>query len=375
MSGTLFEPVAIGSLSLPNRLVRSATWEGMCEDDGRPTARLARLYQDLVRGGVGLVISGYTFVRADGRQLPGKMGIHADELLPALTELTGAVHEAGGRIFCQLVHAGAQTTAKVIGQAPLAPSAVQAPNYPEMPRELSIAEIGELATAFAEGAGRAQLAGFDGVQLHGAHGYLINQFLSPLMNRREDAYGGSLANRMRFLEEVCTAVRRQVGPDYPVAIKLTAADHLEGGFEFAEAMQVAQRLEELGIDAIEISSGTAASGKEGPVRQGIDRPEQEAYNALYARRLKEAVGVPIMVVGGLRSGAVLQRLLQDGEADLFSLARPLIRQPDLVNRWRQDESSRATCISCNGCFRPGLRGEGIYCVVDRIEAENRSIEV
>ena len=375
MSGTLFEPVAIGSLSLPNRLVRSATWEGMCEDDGRPTARLARLYRDLVRGGVGLVISGYTFVRADGRQLPGKMGIHADELLPALTELTGAVHEAGGRIFCQLVHAGAQTTAKVIGQSPLAPSAVQAPNYPEMPRELSIAEIGELATAFAEGAGRAQLAGFDGVQLHGAHGYLINQFLSPLMNRREDAYGGSLANRMRFLEEVCTAVRRQVGPDYPVAIKLTAADHLEGGFEFAEAMQVAQRLEELGIDAIEISSGTAASGKEGPVRQGIDRPEQEAYNALYARRLKEAVGVPIMVVGGLRSGAVLQRLLQDGEADLFSLARPLIRQPDLVNRWRQDESSRATCISCNGCFRPGLRGEGIYCVVDRIEAENRSIEV
>ena len=375
MSGTLFEPVAIGSLSLPNRLVRSATWEGMCEDDGRPTARLARLYRDLVRGGVGLVISGYTFVRADGRQLPGKMGIHADELLPALTELTGAVHEAGGRIFCQLVHAGAQTTAKVIGQSPLAPSAVQAPNYPEMPRELSIAEIGELATAFAEGAGRAQLAGFDGVQLHGAHGYLINQFLSPLMNRREDAYGGSLANRMRFLEEVCTAVRRQVGPDYPVAIKLTAADHLEGGFEFAEAMQVAQRLEELGIDAIEISSGTAASGREGPVRQGIDRPEQEAYNALYARRLKEAVGVPIMVVGGLRSGAVLQRLLQDGEADLFSLARPLIRQPDLVNRWRQDESSRATCISCNGCFRPGLRGEGIYCVVDRIEAENRSIEV
>jgi 2,4-dienoyl-CoA reductase-like NADH-dependent reductase (Old Yellow Enzyme family) len=375
MSGTLFDTVAIGSLSLPNRLVRSATWEGLCEEDGRPKPQLTGLYGDLVRGGVGLIISGYTFVRADGKQLPGKMGIHTDEILPALTELTGAVHEAGGRIFCQLVHAGAQTTAKVIGQMPVAPSAVRVPNYPEVPRELSIAEIGELVTDFAEGAGRAQAAGFDGVQLHGAHGYLINQFLSPLMNRREDAYGGSLAARMRFLEEVCTAVRRQVGPDYPVAIKLTAADHLEGGFEFAEAMQVAQRLEELGIDAIEISSGTAASDKETPVRQGIDRPEQEAYNALYARRLKEAVGIPIIVVGGLRSGAVLQRLLRDGEADLFSLSRPLIRQPDLVNRWRQDESSRATCISCNGCFRPALKGEGIYCVVERIEAENRSIEV
>jgi len=375
MSGTLFDAVAIGSLTLPNRLVRSATWEGMCEEDGRPKPQLAELYRDLVRGGVGLIISGYTFVRADGKQLPGKMGIHTDELLPALTELTGAVHEAGGRIFCQLVHAGAQASAKVIGQAPLAPSAVQAPNYAEIPRELGIHEIGELVSAFAEGAGRAQAAGFDGVQLHGAHGYLINQFLSPLMNRREDAYGGGLANRMRFLEMVCTAVRRQVGPDYPVTIKLTAADHLEGGFEFAEAMQVAQRLEELGIDAVEISSGTGASGKETPVRQGIDRPEQEAYNALYARRLKEAVGVPIMVVGGLRSGAVLRRLLQDGEADLFSLSRPLIRQPDFVNRLRQDEDARATCISCNGCFRPARKGEGIYCVVDRIEAENRSIEV
>jgi 2,4-dienoyl-CoA reductase-like NADH-dependent reductase (Old Yellow Enzyme family) len=373
MSRSLFDAVTIGTLRLPNRLVRSATWEGMCADDGRPTARLAGLYRRLVRGGVGLIISGYTFVRADGKQLPGKMGIHTDDLLPALCDLTDVVHEEGGRIFCQLVHAGAQASAKTIGSQPLAPSAVPAPNYAEVPREPSVAEIGELVTAFAEGARRAQAAGFDGVQLHGAHGYLINQFLSPLMNRRVDLYGGSLVNRMRFLEEVCAAVRRQVDPDYPVTIKLTAADHLPGGFEFAEAMQVAQRLEELGIDAIEISSGTAASGKEGPVRQGIDRPDQEAYNAVYARRLKKAVGVPVMVVGGLRSGAVLRRLLE--EDDLFSLSRPLIREPDLVSRWRQDENYRATCISCNGCFRPGLKGEGIYCVVDRIEAENRAIQV
>jgi 2,4-dienoyl-CoA reductase-like NADH-dependent reductase (Old Yellow Enzyme family) len=375
MSRSLFDPVTIGTLRLPNRLIRSATWEGLCAEDGSPTARLAELYRELVRGGVGLIISGYTFVRADGKQLPGKMGIDSDGLLPALRELTGAVHEEGGRIFCQLVHAGAQAGAKIIGAQPLAPSAVRAPHYPDVPRELSVAGIGELVSAFAEAARRAREAGFDGVQLHGAHGYLINQFLSPLMNRREDLYGGSLVGRMRFLEEVCAAVRREVGPGYPVAIKLTAADYLPGGFEFAEAMQVAQRLEELGIDAIEVSSGTAASGKEVPVRQGIERPEQEAYNAVYARRLKEAVGVPIMVVGGLRSGGVLRRLLQEGEADLLALARPLIREPDLANRLRQDEDYRATCISCNGCFRPGLKGEGIYCVVDRIEAENRSIEV
>jgi 2,4-dienoyl-CoA reductase-like NADH-dependent reductase (Old Yellow Enzyme family) len=375
MSRSLFDAVTIGSLRLPNRLVRSATWEGLCAADGRPTERLLELYRKLARGGVGLIITGYTFVRADGRQLPGKMGIDRDELIAPLSEMTAAVHAAGGKIFCQLVHAGAQTTAKVIGATPLAPSAVAAPNYPETPREMSVAEIGEMVAAFAAGARRAQQSGFDGVQLHGAHGYLINQFLSPLMNRRGDEYGGPLRGRMRFLEEVCMAVRREVGTDYPVTIKLTATDHLPGGFEFGEAMQAAQHLAELGIDAIEVSSGTAASGKETPVRQDIATAAQEAYNAVYARRLKEAVNVPILLVGGLRSGAVLQHLLEAGEADLFSLARPLIREPDLVNRWRAQEDYRATCISCNGCFRPGFKGEGIYCVVDRIEAESRSIQV
>ena len=375
MSASLFDTVAVGSLQLPNRFVRSATWEGLCETDGRPKQQLIELYRNLVRGGVGLIISGYTYVRADGKQLPGKMGIDRDELIGPLRELTDAVHDEGGRIFCQLVHAGGQTTAKVIGEAPLAPSALQAPNFPEMARRIETDEIQGLVEAFAAGARRAREAGFDGVQLHGAHGYLINQFLSPLMNRREDGYGGDLAGRMRFLEEVYAAVRRQVGADFPVTIKLTAADHLQGGFEFGEALQVAQRLGELGIDAIEISSGTAASGQEVPVRQGIDRAEDEAYNAPYARRVKAATGVPVMVVGGLRSGPVLKRLLEDGDADFFSLSRPLIRQPDLVNRWRVDGEERATCISCNGCFRPGLKGEGIYCVVDRIEAENRSIEV
>lgn len=375
MPASLFDPLHVGSLRLPNRLVRSATWEGLCDDEGRPTPRLTELYGRLARGGVGLIISGYSYVRADGKQLPGKMGIDRDELIAPLGELTAAVHREGGRIFCQLVHCGAQTTAKVIGQSPLAPSSVAAPNYPEMPREISEGEIGELVTAFAAAARRAQLAGFDGVQLHGAHGYLINQFLSPLMNRRRDGYGGSLEGRMRFLEETCLAVRRQVGDDFPLTIKLTACDHLEGGFEFGEAMQVAQRLAELGIDAIEVSSGTAASGKNAPVRQEISTPEQEGYNSRFSRRLKEAVTVAVMVVGGLRSGAVLQRLLEEDAADFFSLARPLIREPDLPNRLRAEEGYRATCISCNGCFRPALKGEGILCVVDRIEAENSSIQV
>lgn len=372
MAKTLFEPVTINTAHPVNRLVRSATWEGMCDAQGAVTPQLLDCYRELAEGGVGLIISGYSYVRADGKQLPGKMGIDDDSLIPGLQRLTETVHAAGGCLFCQLVHAGAQTTSKVIGTTPLAPSAIDFPSYQETPSAMSQADIDAVVTAFGAAAKRAQQAGFDGVQLHGAHGYLINQFLSPLMNQRTDAYGGSLDNRMRFLKEVYAAVRVAVGPDYPVAIKLTAADNLEGGFTIEEAVKVAQQLDRLGIDAIEVSSGTPASGKLGPVRQGIDSPEKEGYNAAYARAITQTVNIPVMVVGGLRSCDVMRQLLWEGDADLFALSRPLIREPDLPKRWQEDDSHVATCISCNGCFRPGLKGKGISCVIDQLEAENSS---
>lgn len=372
MPGSLFDPIRIGTLELANRFVRSATWEGMCLPGGHPTPRLIELYRQLAAGGVGLIISGYTFIRPDGIQLPGKMGIHEDSLIAELRQLTAAVHQQGGRVWCQLVHAGGQTSSRAIGAVPIAPSAVQPPNYPEMPREMSPEEIRAVVEAFAAGARRAREAGFDGIQLHGAHGYLIHQFLSPLMNRRRDDYGGSPENRRRFLEEICQAVRREVGADYPVGIKLTAADHLPGGLEVAEATSVAAALPALGIDAIEVSAGTAASGDGAPVRQKIDSPEQEAYNAAYARQLRSVVDIPVMLVGGLRSCTVMQRLLDEGSSDLFALSRPLIREPALVTTWKRDPTHRATCISCNGCFKPGLKEGGIYCVIDRLEQENRA---
>ncbi len=374
MARSLFDTVDInGKLTLPNRLVRSATWEGMCDDSGVPGARLQEYYRALVRGGIGLVISGYTFVRADGKQLPGKMGIDRDALLPALQGLTNAVHQEGGMIFCQLVHAGGQTSAATIGTTPIAPSAVAFPSYPETPREMTLAEIAEIVEAFAAGARRAQEAGFDGVQLHGAHGYLINQFLSPLTNQRDDPYGGSLDNRMRFLCEVVTAVRQAVGPAYPVTIKLTAGDNLPGGFVVEEALEAALRIQDLGIDAIEISSGTAASGKLSPVRQGIDSEEQEGYNAPFARAFSQTLRIPVMVVGGLRSFSATRQLLWEGCADLFAFSRPLIREAGLPKLWQEDEGHRATCISCNGCFKPGLKEGGIRCVIDGIEADNRTV--
>jgi 2,4-dienoyl-CoA reductase-like NADH-dependent reductase (Old Yellow Enzyme family) len=361
MPPALFDAMEIAGVHLFNRLMRSATWEGMCDESGAPLPILTDLYRQLAAGGVGLIISGYATVRADGRQLPGQMGIHDDGLLPALQNITRAVHEENGRIFCQLVHTGGHSAASPA----LAPSAGPSPFYKTDAGELDAAGIKDLATAFGAAARRSREAGFDGVQLHGAHGYLIHQFLSPLVNRRTDEYGGSLANRMRFLQEVYAEVRRQAGYDFPVAIKLTAADHLPGGMDIEEAVQIARQLDQAGFNAIEVSAGTAASGAAGPVRTGIDSAEQEAYHADYARRIRQVVHIPVAVVGGLRSVAVLEGLLQDGVADQFALARPLIRQPDLPKRWQSDPRQRATCISCNGCFRPGLKEGGIYCVIDK----------
>jgi 2,4-dienoyl-CoA reductase-like NADH-dependent reductase (Old Yellow Enzyme family) len=365
----LFDQTTINGMTLQNRLVRSATWEGMCDADGRPTDKLAACYRDLAAGGTGLIISGYTFVRPEGKQMPGKMGIHTDSFAPDMESLTKTVHDAGGKICIQLVHCGGQTDSGTAGRQPLAPSAVQVDQFPEMPAELTADEISDIVAAFGEGARRAKAWGFDAVQLHGAHGYLINQFLSPLTNRRTDEYGGSIENRCRFLLAVYRRVRETVGPNYPVLIKLNAADNLEGGLAIDDGVYAAKKLSEQGIDAIEVSAGTPASGEQSPARVKIDEPGKEAYNLEQARRIKEAVTCPVMVVGGFRSYEVARKAVNDDGMDYITMARPFIREPHLALRWKQGDTSPAKCISCNGCFKPGLKEGGIYCVVEAKERE------
>ncbi|MDY6850776.1 MAG: NADH:flavin oxidoreductase [Thermodesulfobacteriota bacterium] len=368
----IFEQTGINGLTLRNRLVRSATWEGMCEPDGRPTQGLARFYNDLAKGGVGLIISGYTFVRPEGKQLPGKMGIYTDDFEPQFKALSQAVHKAGGKIAIQMVHAGGQTDSRTIGRKPLAPSAIETPQFPEVPEELTKDEIGEIVTAFGQGAARAKAWGFDAVQMHGAHGYLINQFLSPLTNRREDEYGGSFENRSRFLLEVYTAIREASGPDFPVMIKLNSEDNVEGGLTLEDAILAAKALDAAGIDAIEVSGGTPASGEKTPVRVKINAPEKEAYHLDAALRIKKAVSCPVMVVGGFRSFEVAEKAVQDLRLDHVSMARPLIREPGLPNRWLSGDTSPARCISCNSCFGAGLKEGGIYCVAEKKEREGKA---
>ncbi|MDM8556561.1 NADH:flavin oxidoreductase [Desulfococcaceae bacterium HSG7] len=361
----LFDSTTINNMTLQNRLVRSATWEGMCEQDGRPTEKAVQWYRDLAQGGVGLIISGYTFVRPEGKGLPGKMGIHTDAFAGDYEKLTQAVHDASGKVALQIVHVGGQTDAKTAGRQPLAPSAIKADQFPEMPAELSKDEISDIVTAFGEGARRAKEWGFDAVQLHGAHGFLINQFLSPLTNCRTDEYGGSLENRCRFLFEVYEKVRETTGADYPVLIKLNASDNLDGGLEIDDAVYAAQKLAEAGIDAIEVSAGTPASGDKGPVRNKITKPEREAYNLDLACKIKSAVGCPVMVVGGFRSYDIAEKVVKDDGMDYISMSRPLIREPGLPDRWMKGERDSAKCISCNSCFTPGLEEGGIYCVIEQ----------
>jgi 2,4-dienoyl-CoA reductase-like NADH-dependent reductase (Old Yellow Enzyme family) len=371
---TLFEETTINGMVLSNRLVRSATWEGMSEPDGRPTQEMAAFYGRLARGGVGLIVTGFAFVHPEGKQLPGKMGIHRDAFAGDYRRLTAAVHAAGGKVAVQLVHAGGQAASQMIGGRPVAPSAIETAQFPERPRELTTSEIGEIVAAFGAAAGRAKAWGFDALQLHGAHGYLINQFLSPLTNQRTDAYGGDIQNRSRFLMEIYWKVRETVGEAFPVMIKLNAADNLDGGLMPADAEAVARSLSAVGIDAIEVSAGTPASGSRSPARQHIDAPEKEAYHLDLACRIKAVVTCPVMVVGGFRSPAVAEAAVAEHGLDHVAMSRPLIREPGLPNRWRAGAVDPARCISCNGCFKPGLEEGGIACIVERKERDRVSTD-
>jgi len=354
----LFEETRINGLALDNRLVRSATWEGMCDEKGGPTPQLTELYRELARGGVGLIITGFAFVSADGKPLTGAMGLHDDAFRKEFRDLTRAVHEEGGRICAQLGHAGGQTRHALIGGPPLAPSAVAAPQYkPEIPREMSPEEIDRIGEAFAAAARRARECGFDAVQLHAAHGYLFNQFLSPHTNRRSDGYGGDWRQRSRFLLETLARIRRAVGDNYPVLVKLNGSDNLDDGLCLGEAILIAEALEKAGIDAIEVSAGTPASGNRVPLRTGITSPETESYNLLLARAIKKSVSCPVMAVGGIRSYWTARDIIRRGDSDYICLSRPLIREPRLPGRWRHPYGGTlARCISCNGCFKTALRG-------------------
>lgn len=347
----LFSPESIGCLEIPNRLVRSATAERLAGADGQPLPLLEELYRTLVRGGIGLIITGHLYIHPSGKAHSEMSGIYSDELISAYKELTEAVHQDGGKIVAQINHGGMQCSTETVFET-LAPSHVNAEFLEQPAREMTPDEIEEAIQAYAQAARRVKEAEFDGVQLHGAHGYLISQFLSPYINRRNDAWGGDAPNRLRFLRRVCQAVRQQVGPDYPVFIKLGLVDGVEGGLSLEEGLQIVAALEEMRLDAVEISGGVQAPSSQADPKEPYFRP--------LAQAARPATTLPIILVGGLRSRQEMDDVLISGDADFVSLCRPLICEPDLPNRMRNDLQARARCISGNRCWPKNL-GEGIRC--------------
>ncbi|MDQ7782901.1 MAG: NADH:flavin oxidoreductase [Desulfomonilaceae bacterium] len=364
----LFEKTALKSLELENRSVRSATWSGVGDAKGHVTDRGPEIYGDLARGGVGLIITGFQYVMPNGVGIVHQVGNYDDSQIDGLTRLTSAVHVENGKVAAQLVHTGTKANAKLFPEPGRiwGPSPVTDPLSGNLADEMSSGEITQLIEAYAAAASRSKKAGFDAIQLHGAHGYGINQFLSGFFNRRGDGYGGDIKRRYRFLGEVMEAVRGEVGNDFPVLIKLSGHDYHEGGLVPDESLYVARRLADDGIDAIEVSAGSRASNENlMPSRLHIRNEEDEAYLADLAAMCKQAARVPVMAVGGIRSPGVISSILSEGKADYVAMCRPFIREPHLINRWKSGDLAGATCISCNGCFEAAAEGNGVYCMVDK----------
>ena len=356
----LFESVNIGKMEVKNRFVRSATAESACGETGAVTDELVDIYRELAKGGVGLIVTGHAYVQPNGRCSIDQIGIYGDELLPGLRKLADESHKASQdcRIAVQIAHAGRQASRQNEGDI-VAPSDVPGSNLTA--RSMTDAEIEECIDSFVDAAERVKLAGFDAVQFHSAHGYLISSFNSPYTNLRTDKWGGSLENRMRFLLETYRRTRSKLGDDYPIFVKMNAEDFLDGGIQIDESAQIARALADEGIDAIEVSGGMYESyaGK-GIIRTRIRKLEQEAYFFSNTAKIKEASGdVPVMMVGGIRSVSLMEKIIREGRADFISLCRPLIREPDLPHRIR-DGKEKADCISCNGCM--SRRVDVIKCV-------------
>ncbi|HUT55499.1 MAG TPA: NADH:flavin oxidoreductase [bacterium] len=363
----MFTPGRIGGLELPNRIIRSATWEALADEQGRVTDKHIEYMVRLAGGGIGLIVLGITAVAAGSKALRGMAGIYSDDQTEGFQRLADAVHKAGGRISAQLAHVGAQATAEDLGGVePVGPSAVLHPSSNITPRALSTGEVRELAGVFGEGAARAAAAGFDAVQIHGAHGYLLDQFMSPRFNIRDDEYG----DPQRFVMEVYQAVRKNAGR-LAVFIKLSLDDFVEGSVTPTEALPVARALAEAGIDAIEVSGGMRASGKLNPSRTGIREEKDEAYLLELAKMVKAQVKCPVISVGGWRSPAVINRALGSGAVDFVSMSRPFIREPGLVKRWKQGDPAKARCISCSKCFGTVKYGNGVECMVEYRERHKK----
>jgi len=361
-SSKLFQPATINHIKLKNRFICSATWMGKANPDGSCSPLLISSLVRLAKGNVGMIVTGMAGVSKNAQSAPLQLGVYSDDFLPGFRQMAESVHRAGAPIIMQLEHGGLFTVPLLTGQEPSGPSVLQTPDGP-LGREMTKEEIKDTINAFKDAAIRAQKAGFDGVQIHAAHGFLVSQFLSPFFNRREDEYGGSVENRAKILLEIVKSIREAVRDTFSVLVKINSEDLIEGGFNIDDMLQVSTMLEKTGVDAIELSGGTIGALLTGNVDSSFTPTgNKEVYYREAAKRYKEKIKIPLILVGGIRSFEVADELVNEGIADYISLCRPLIREPGIIKRWKSGDLRKSECISDSACFQPGMEGKGVYCV-------------
>ncbi|MFC1999362.1 NADH:flavin oxidoreductase [Chloroflexota bacterium] len=358
MSGDVFSNIKIRGMELPNRFVRSATHDASADNTGAVTDRSVHIYERLGEANIGLIISGYAYVSDHGQARDGQYGAHIDEMVPGLKRMAMAAHRGGGKVALQIAYTGMDSPhLRGKGIPSLVPSKIESSEFPH--REMTGDDIEAIIRDFGTAAVRSREAGFDGVQLHGGHGYIFSQFLSPLTNQRTDGWGGTPENRWRFHVEVVKEMRRLVGHDFPLMIKLGIMDDELGGTELSDGIAAAKEMIAAGIDSIEVSFGFGAE-------QFLKRAGDGPWFRERAAALKRTVNVPVMIVGRIRSLDTAQSILDSGEADMISMCRPFLREPELVARWLAGDKRPSTCIDCFRCLNPlpGEDGSGELCRQD-----------
>jgi 2,4-dienoyl-CoA reductase-like NADH-dependent reductase (Old Yellow Enzyme family) len=398
----VFEPAWIGRVELSNRIVRSATFEGRCDAGGRPGPAYLGFYRKLSAQGLGALITGFAYVSPDGRAMqPGQAGMDSDDKVAAYRQVTRATHENGCRIFLQLAHAGRQTVSAATGGRIYAPSSIRSPYFNQRPCQLTEPEIKRIIDNFADAARRAGDAGFDGVQIHAAHGYLVHQFLHPACNDRNDIYGIDPASGIGtvFLHRIIERIRLICGTHYPLLIKVSSGDSSRRPMTQSQFIHLVRFLDQNRLDAIEVSYGTMDRaldifrGESVPLEAILDfNPRYRAkgalkrlfwrtcllpwlkrssipftpmYNLAAARLAKEHTSIPIISVGGFRRGSHIRSAIEDQGIDFVSLCRPILCEPDFVKKLRRDEDYQSRCANCNRCAIMCDSGYPTHCYENR----------
>lgn len=376
---TVFAPVTRGKLTLKNRIIRAATHEGMAAADGMPTDALLGTYRNLAQGGAGAIITGYVGVSKNGRTFPNMRMFDSDAYIDAYRKINRELKQYGTPSILQIAHGGSRSMAKLTGSDVLSASPRRRNDYGDRVREATDAEIRAIIDAFVAAVVRAKAAGFDGVELHAAHGYLLSEFVSPALNRRNDRWGGPTENRMRIVTEVLSRARQAAG-DFPLFVKMSAHDGYAKGMTREESVRVAHLLQAASCDAIEVSCGygdfmsttrmpkVPVDAVLGLIPQYRDmapykkrlfrtaapflakvRTPISNYNVDAAELIKRNVDIPVIVVGGIRSLRDIRTIVEEKGLDAVSLSRPFIIEPDIVNRFQKGQE-RSKCIECGYCL-------------------------